>query len=265
MIDLVAREVGVALATSGRPLTTVFLTQVGVVAAVRWRWVEFDPSFSILLSWPALGVGLALAVLETLVLFDDDAEEFIAEIYADRFLAFGATLVASLLLIAAGAPPPPGVAAEQLDQASSLATQAALVGDHPLAWKIGAVALALVANQALTWARARILQWLRDTGMAWLWRGLETGGLPIILLLLIFAPVLMLVGVVLISVVLAALAITARVMRSHADKRQRRPCPQCEHLIRKEASLCFQCKAPVEPLVRLGEQCSQVGAEALSA
>lgn len=255
--ELIARLAGAAFGSSARPITALLMVQGGIALSVHFDWVRFDAKYAALLDWWALGIVFAAAVIENVVvLSDDDIEEFLREIYADRAIAFVSTLLCSLLLLGVGASVPPEVMAQSGPEGSRAiaAIHTASASNESFMVQALAVGFALALNQGLTWVRGRVLTWLGDLGVSGFYKWVETGGVPAVLLLVALAPVFMLVIIVLLSLLFAVLAAVGYVWRRAADRRQRRPCPHCSHAIRQEAVLCPQCGRAVEPTHWLGQE-----------
>ncbi len=260
---LIGRIVGMAFLSGARPFLTIAMAQTIVMLAVYANWVSLHPDYAGLLSWPVVAAVFALAVVELVVAHDEDADEIKRLAQLDKVGAVAATAYGTLLMFAMGEPVPESIAG------FSGATSAALAGapgevtsivghatrDFPPIWVQGlTVATAATFTLGLAWMRGYILDWLADVGLDRLWHLAETGGVPLAVALALFAPVLMLVIVVVATLLMAALAIGARTWQRHADARARVACPHCAHQVRGEASLCPRCRSRLTPTRWLGQE-----------
>jgi hypothetical protein len=269
--SLIGRIVGMAFLSGARPFLTIAMAQVIVMLAVYAQWVSLHPDYAALLSWPVVAAVFALAVIEVIVAHDEDADEIKRLAQLDKVGGVAATAYGTLLMFAIGEPVPESVAGFSGATASlavggptevaSLVEQATGV-QHPL-WAQGLTVLgAATFTLGVTWIRGRILEWLTDVGLDGLWHLGETGGVPLAVVLVLLAPVVMLVFVVAATLLMAVLAIGARVWQRHADERARVACVHCGHRVRGEASLCPHCRGPLTPQRLLGQRSEAVPARA---
>ena len=260
--SLIGRIVGVAFLSGARPFMTIAMAQAVVVLAVYANWVSLHPDYAGLLSWPVIAAVFALAVIEIVVAHDEDMDELKRMAQLDKVGAVAATAYGTLLMFAIGQPVPESVSG--FSSAAALLTGSTplemsrrveqVVSTHP-AWIQGATVLgATVLSLGVTWVRGWILEWLADMGVDGLWHLLETGGVPLAALLVLFAPILMLVLVVIATLLMALLAVGMRAWRKHADSLARVGCAHCGQQVRVEASLCPHCRGQLMPQKWLGQE-----------
>jgi hypothetical protein len=272
--SLIGRIVGLAFLAGARPFLTIAMAQTAVMLAVYANWVSLHPDYASLLCWPVVAAVFALAVIELLVAHDEDADEIKRLAQLDKIGGVAATAYGTLLMFAIGEPVPEsvsgfsGVAAALTttapDEMTSLVERATGVS-HPL-WVQGmAVAGAATFALGLTWVRGRILEWLTDIGLGGLWHIAETGGVPLAVVLVLFAPLFMLLVVVFATLLMAVLAIGARIWQKHADELARVPCAHCGQQVRGEASWCPHCRRQLTPQKWLGQERVVAAPRALAA
>ena len=88
--------------------------------------------------------------------------------------------------------------------------------------------------------------------MPTIWTWFETGGVGVGVVLLMFAPTVMLVLAILVVVLMLASLGVIHVAERHLDRRNRKACPSCSEMVRKEALRCKSCGTALEPEKRLG-------------
>lgn len=195
---------------------------VGTAVAGALGYASFPPGMEFLATWPGAGALLVFAVVEHL-----------AERDTDMLQIFGAVqlgLSGATALLASGA----------LTRVSGQAP--------PWALSAGAVVLALVTIGVRRKLKLKLMELSANisTPARWMAR-IEEGGMVLGALLVVFAPVLLLAGVVLLAIAgafgLGALKV--------ADRVRRVPCSACGHPARREASRCPKCHATLAPAVQL--------------
>ena len=250
---LVARLIGFSFLTGVRPFLTMALAQSVALLAVAFHWVAVDSDYAALLAGPVVAVVFGLALVEALVTYDADLDELRRAVQFDKVSSVVAATYCTLLLFALGEPAPdmlpidapfaPAIAATlgHSDHMPALWVQAAAIG--------GAGAFSLV----LSWLRGIVTDWIAHAGLHGGWAVLETGGVPLALLLLVLAPVVLLVLTLVLTFLVAVAAAGGRVWQRRADRRARVPCEACGAHVRGEASVCWRCQAALTPTRRLGE------------
>lgn len=101
MIDtsyLVARALGFAMCGSARPVATLFCVQLGVMASVKSGKVDLPDELGFAVSWIALALGAAGALLELLLHHTPDADELVRSLHADKLVNALLTVPTTLLL-----------------------------------------------------------------------------------------------------------------------------------------------------------------------
>jgi len=258
LVRFLAQSFGVAFTASPRPALTFFAVQAVVAVVARIGWVVVSPGLAWLISVPALIVAFVMAGLEIAARHDEEIDELLRDLKIAHLLGVFGTFSGCLVFAALGLPEDEalGLVDDGAAQDVGLAMSLAAASEHPEAAQYGVVGGAMVVNGGVTYARGHILEFLATFDLDKQWHRIETGGAIGVLTLIIWLPVLALVVVVLMGVALAVIAVAVKAAESWMDQRGRRPCPTCSTEIRKEASLCFQCSAVVEPEVVLGSTMS---------
>lgn len=243
LIHQVTQMVTAAVASTGRPVLTLFGIQAVVGATARMGFVEIYPYMEPAISFLAIAVMGVFALAEGFVQHQSEFSEALEDTYVQRIGAGASATSATLLLGSVGQPGtmPPGELGEVLDLANGsgagpVTTFAAIVG-------------ALAISLGLGWVRARVLEVVHDADLDGLYHWAETGGVVTVLLILPFLPLLAFGLVVAVSLGLTAVAIVARTGAWALDKQARRPCPHCDAEVRVEATVCPECTQAV-PLVK---------------
>ncbi len=253
MLEFVAQLTVVSGLAASRPALTLLAMQAALLARTH---LGGDPALGDhwLVSPAAVGVGLALAVVELLIEHEADAEELYRSLHLDQGVRTVCVVATSHLLTAANLPHEIAANGAALAGAADAGAAVGQLGSTATSWwvvlSIAGGALAL--NFLLTWARSRLLERLGDVGLASLWQKLETGGVVVLLVVLALAPVLVLALFLALTLLLVTATVLARVWERALDRRHSRACPHCATPIRVEAVLCKQCRRDVEPEVWVG-------------
>lgn len=255
-LAFLARVAGITFTATGRPALTFALVQLGLLALARLGAVQLDPQLAWLFGLPAIGVALVLAVLEHVVLADGDLDAFVRRLRLDRVGAGVGALATTLLLVAAGAVAPVDLDATTTATplpAVATATAAAAVSSTgleqlaELRHLVPTLAVTIVWGQLLAMLRHWVLVQLEQLALDAVYRRLELGGAPAVLLLVALAPVLLVVLLVVSTAALAAAALGGAWLSKARDAARRRPCPGCGQSVRVEASRCAHCKTELTP------------------
>lgn len=239
VMQTVAQTLTTAVAATGRPLLTLFATQVVVGAAIRAGLVEIHGVLEPAVSFLAIAIMGVFALAEGLVQHQTEMSELLDDLYVQR-LAGGASASASALLLASvgvASGPPTGEAWEIIQLADA--------SGHPPLVTFGVVTIALGINLVIGWVRAEVLEVLREMDAQGVFQWLETGGALTVLVLLPFLPLIALTLVVLASAAMVVLAVLARTGSWAVDRAHRRPCPECGAAVRMEASRCAHCATDI--------------------
>ena len=207
----IARVTGVSIAATGRPLLTLWLTQLAMRIAHDAGWVTLQPSFAWVVSTGVIAGGLLLVLVEIVVEHVGIVEQLARELYIDRVLRGGGTLAAALVVSAMGARIDPSVVAPP-DAALIDPEVVAVVGGTTRPWWLVALAVAgaVAVNQGLCRARAAVLEHLGEVDLAGLFKIVEAGGVVACIVIFAILPVPALALVLVIGGVLAAGAALAR-------------------------------------------------------
>lgn len=112
--------------------------------------------------------------------------------------------------------------------------------------------VAVFLQGLLTWVRGRARETFDHLDMPTIWTWFETGGVGVGVVLLMFAPTVMLVLAILVVILMLASLGVIHVAERHLDRRNRKACPSCSEMVRKEALRCKSCGTALEPEKRLG-------------
>jgi len=253
MLEFVAQLVVVSGLAASRPALTLLAIQGAVLARFHFGGDPLAINHW-LVSPAAVGIGLALALVELLIEHEADAEEVYRSLHLDKGLRAVCVVATTHLLTAAHLPYE--IAADGATVVSAMGTDptaSELVAPAQPWWVVlSTVGGALAVNLLLTWGRGRWLERVHDVGLASLWQKLETGGVVGLLVGLVLAPVLVLALFLVLTLLLTAATLLIHAWNRAVDRRGRRACPYCEAPIRVEALLCKQCRREVEPAVWLG-------------
>lgn len=257
LLRFLAMTIGPSITAAARPAATFFAVQLVVAVLVYQELATVPGALSWLVSAPAIVVAAVLAAVETAAKHDADVAAVLRDLQVDNFTgAFGA-FTAALLFAALGmpeaqaaalvdgAPMPVGDAGGVLD-----ATATAASSPHSTSLQVGAVGTAVGLNLGLTWLRSQLLEFVDDFDLGGLWARLETGGVLGVLILLPLLPLLIFGFLVLFAIVLVAGALAARAAERAMDRRARLGCESCGYEVRKEASMCPECKSARKPTMR---------------
>ena len=257
MIDtamLVARVVGFAATGSVRPAATLFAVQLLTAGLVHFGTATLPAGAAWSISPLALGVGLAVCVLEWLFQHTEGADELVRTLHADKLVAAALAMPATLLLVSLTAVAEPGaVLTDGPATDLALATQKLAESGRPLAEQAGFLGLAVALNLALTWLRGELRDFVESVHLERIWAWLETGGVVVGLVLLALAPAVGLVLVALFVLAGAGVWVGSRAVAALLDAARRRQCLSCRRSIRVEAVRCRYCNAEAEPLRWLGQ------------
>ncbi|MGM0559101.1 MAG: hypothetical protein ACQEVA_22140 [Myxococcota bacterium] len=262
LIRFFAMTVGPAFTAAARPAATFFGVQIVVALLVAYDMASLTPTFSWMISVPALVVAGVLAVMETAAKHDPDIAAVLRDLHVDNMTgAFGA-FTAALLFAALGMPeseaaglieggstlPEPG-AGDVGENASGVlgATATAATAEHNPAVQVGAVGGALGINLGLTWLRSELLEFIDDFDLGTLWARLETGGVIGVLVLLPLLPLIVFAFILVFGIVLGSAAWASKKAMDYIDQRSRVECASCGYEVREEASLCPECGAERQP------------------
>ena len=252
LVRFLAQTFGVALTASPRPALTFFVVQLVVAVCVRMDWVVMQPGLAWLISVPAVIVAFVLAGLEIAARHDEEIEELLVEFKVAHLLGVFGAFSGCLVFAALGLPEDEALGLAEGAEDFGTAMALASASEQDPALRYGAVGGGLVLNVGVTTARGRIIEFLAHFDLDKQWHRIETGGVLGVLTLLVWLPVIALAVVVLLSLAVGLLAASVSLAERWLDQRGRRPCPSCGAEVRKEASLCFQCRAALEPEVVLG-------------
>ena len=212
---LLAHLISVAAATGVR----ASLGLLALALAARIGWFELAPPMDWLASNPGIAVLVALAALDELVEHDEDLREL-------------------LVLANAGVRGAAGAAAAWGIEGG--------LGDQAPDWLVWILGFGISIGVHLL--RARLHEALSGFGdglhspRTWLVI-LESGGVLGLIVALALAPILVGVFVLGSIAVGVALVLVARLFEAH---RGRRPCPNCNHRAREDASLCPNCRTTLQ-------------------
>lgn len=279
LLRFLAMTVGPAFTAAARPAATFFAVQLVVATLVYYDLASLSPTFSWMVSIPAIVVAGVLAALELAARHDPDIAAILRDLQIDNATgAFGA-FTAALLFAALGMPEseaaglieggdmPGGGGLEPAgdtpgtdlsnqmnvppvatsDDGILGATAAAASSNHSMGVQVGAVGGAVGINVGLTWLRSQLMEFVDDFDLGKLWARLETGGVIGVLVLLPLLPLVVFGFILLFALVLGGLAWTARKASQYMDERSRVPCESCDYELRQEASLCPECGAERTP------------------
>jgi len=252
LLRFLAMTLTPAITAAARPGLTFAVVQT-IAAVLVWTGQAALPDgLGWMVSPSAVVLGLLFGVLETAARHDPDVDELLAELHLDKVVgAFGA-LAAPLLFAALGLPETESMALSDTVGAGASgqtgATLATIVtADQPPIVTAAAVGGAVGINATLIWARAQVLEFLREFDVAKVWLRVETGGAVIALILLPLLPGLTLLVGAVFALGLGALTLMVRGASRAHDRLVRVACPSCDHQVRPEASGCPSCGASLTP------------------
>ncbi|HJN73010.1 MAG TPA: hypothetical protein QGF58_03650 [Myxococcota bacterium] len=254
LIRFLAQTFGVAFTASPRPGLTFFVVQVTVAFVSRMGWVTMEPALAWLISLPCVMIAFVMAGLEILARHDEEIEELLRDFNLTHVLGVFGTFTGCLVFAALGLPEEEALGLVEEGASHDVGTAMALASasEQSDVVRYGAIGGGVAMNLGITSVRGRIIEFFSCFDLDKQWHRIETGGVVGVLTLLIWLPVLALVLVVLLTLALGVIAVAVKVAEKWADERGRRECPSCETKVRKEASLCFQCRSALEPEVVLG-------------
>jgi len=258
LVRFMAMTLTPAITAAARPGLTFAVVQA-ISALLVWSGQAALPDgLGWMVSPSAVILGLLFGALETAARHDPDVDELLAELHLDKAVgAFGA-LAAPLLFASLGLPEGESMALGDLTGAGASGQAGATLATVVTAERSPMVTAAAVGgavgiNTSLIWARAQVLEFLREFDLAKVWLRLETGGAVGVLILLPLLPSLTLAVGALLALALAALTFTVRgVARAH-DRMVRVDCPHCDHKVRPEASACPSCHGVLTPIRTLDQ------------
>lgn len=247
MIALLSQVFGAAVVATPRPAMVVFVCQLVIGVLHRLGHVELPETMRWSVSLIALGFGLAATLLELLTQHTEEIEEVLREFQLDKLFGGVGASFAGVLLFAAHTV---GDEARRDDVAEAVR----IVAEADLAlWQQGAiVGVAVLVNVVLVWARGRVVEWLDDIDLKGWWAWLETGGVPVALVMIVLFPTLTLILLSVVATAMVAVAVAGKLVGWTVDKAMRSPCPGCDHLVRDEALGCPACGRALEPRRLLG-------------
>jgi hypothetical protein len=217
-LSTVLRALEVAGLSGVRPSWVLGATAI----AAALGYVVFPPGMEFLGTWPGAGALLLFAVIEHLAERDTDMVQIFGAVQ------LGTSVATALLSTSA------------LSRATGIAP--------PWALSAGAVVLALATIGLRRKLKLKLIELSANvaTPAKWMAR-LEEGGLLLAGALVIFAPLLLLVGIALLAIagVFGWLSLNA------LDRLRRCPCPACGCSVRREAQRCRGCAAALQPEVKL--------------
>ncbi len=253
LVAFLALTFGPAITSAARPAVTFAAVQLLVAGAVRFDLASLPPAMGWLISIPAIAVALTLAVLETAAHHDGTIADLVQRAGLQHLLgAFGA-FSSALLFSAMGLPEEEAARLGDAGPTGDLAAATYLVAsaEVPTATKVGVLGAALGVNLGLSWVRGAIVQALADVELHALWARLETGGVLVVLALVIVLPWFAFALLVLAALAMALVGLSVRAASYVADRRARVACERCGHRVRAEASRCPSCHGARTPTVWL--------------
>lgn len=262
LLRFLAMTVGPSITAAARPAATFFAVQLVVAALVAQDLAAVPSALGWLVSVPAIVVAAVFAGVETAAKHDPDIAAVLRDLQVDNLTgAFGA-FTSALLFAALGMPdaeaaalvdgaavPVGGPVGEPVGEPGGVLDATATAASSPLSTsvQVGAVGAAVGLNLGLTWLRSQLLEFIDDFDLGRVWARLETGGVLGVLILLPLLPLVIFAFLVFFAIVLAAGALAARAAERAIDRRARVECSSCGYQVRKEASLCPECKTEREP------------------
>jgi hypothetical protein len=252
VLRFLAMTLGPSITATARPAVTFWAVQLTVAALVYQQLVSVPDSLAWMISTQAIVVVGILAGLEAAARHDPDIAALLRDLQLDKITGALGALTSALLFVTLGLPETEAAAivegAAPTPSGGVLeATAQAAASERGDAVKVGAVGGAIGINMGLSWMRAQLLSFVDDFELGRWWARIETGGVVGLLVVLPLLPLLALAMLVVWSLLLSAVALTARAAQRAIDEHRRVPCPSCEHRVRVEASLCPECGEPLEP------------------
>jgi hypothetical protein len=250
-VAIIARAIIAGGLAGARPLLTLLLVQVAVGFFTDGSGVPEGLEW--LVHTYAIAIVAALAVVEHFARTDPDLDELLQVPSVVVTLVIAATL--PLLLPALDSEPRlPWEDRPTGDEASSsgLVTAKAGMPDGLFGLEGLKLIAAVVMALALFWTRRQVMRAfgalsLSQRYLRWAESGVIVGAFAVLALL----PALTVALAVLVMVGSAVTGVSLWTFQRRRDDEARRPCPQCEARIRKEALRCPKCGAEVEPRRRL--------------
>jgi hypothetical protein len=206
----------------------------------------------------AFGVAGVLAVLEVLAHHQDDVSELLQETGVDKLLSVFGAFSAAMLFGSLGLPVEEAIdlMGTQTDAQADLteAVYVAANSGYP-AWLQGvAVTTGVGLNLGLSTIRGRVIRALDDFGLKGIWQRVETGGIVGVLVLAPFLPLVMFGMLLAVVILFASFGVLLLGADKILDRTGRYRCPECETLVRQEASICHSCHAELTPKALLGSR-----------
>ena len=243
-----------AITASARPAMTFFGAQLLAAALIAGEVVAAPEILIWLVSWPLIGAAAVLALLEALANQDSDLALILSDLSVERVSGVLSSATVALMMVMLGRPEAEAMAllpAEMEGLTGAETTLEALGASLAIAegpgWTLGAVTAAVVVSYVLTGLRGRLLNLLREMKLSGVWAWVEMGGVIGALVVLPFLPLLVLFVLLLFVVLVGAIGKGLAIRAKARDLKCRVACGECGTMIRKEASICRECKAERRP------------------
>lgn len=247
-LTIISRGIVAGGLTGARPALTLFLLQL-------YARFFFEPSFPdgfgwIIHEYAIIAIGVA-SLVEHFVRTDPDFEEM-AEI-PNQIAGVLVSIMLSVLIIAVGGQESDVPTSTESANALLPVTLNAGLPDGIFGLQGLTLLLSVGASLGLGWVRRRVISTLADVTIAerW-WRWLETGGVIGAVTAIALVPVLAIVLAALIVLAGGGVGLSIWLVQKRRDASARVACA-CGYMVRKEALLCPECGAELEPASKLGQ------------
>jgi hypothetical protein len=263
ILRFLAMIIGPSITAAARPAATFLGIQILVAFLISHDLATLPEAMQWIVETPAIGTGMALAILENIAKHDMGLAAILRDSRVDNIFSAMGAAAAALLFIALGMPESEAIALVEgsVDPTGSGglldATAGAMTGEHSLALQAGAIGGGLGINLGLTRLRSQLLEFVEEFEIGQIWARIETGGVIGVMILLPLLPLVVFTFLVAFTLVFVALAFAVRTAQRVADQRARVACETCDYQVRVEASLCPECRTEREPT---GEHRSGLGA-----
>lgn len=204
------------------------------------------PASLLLVSIPTVSEDLMSKAVNALVaegLSEEDAAGLVNEVAAQGITALDEAEVAGQGF---------SIASHASDSDLVMALQTIAESDLSTGEQAAYLSVAVAINLVLVFVRGRVKEMIEDIGFAGIWAWLEGGGFLVAAVLIFLLPQLLLVLTILFSMVMVGIWLSKSLVLAVVDRARRRPCPHCEVMVRKEASVCKACGRVLEPSIVLG-------------
>lgn len=247
-LTIISRALVAGGLAGARPALTLLCLQLAIVLLTDGSGLP--EGFGWLLHYAAIAAVAAMALLEHFARTDPDLDEALEIPNAIVGVVIAAMLPVLLPALdsaeAGGAEPAPTA------EASPLVARAGII-DSLRGSQGAAIIASIAASLLLLWVRRRVLTALGTLSLSqryyrWTETGVIVGSMAVLALLPALAVALAVVVVVGSITVGGVLWLMGR----QRDELYRHPCPGCGRKVRKEATVCPECQADLDPPRKLG-------------